>query len=178
MSRVKQVVVVNGYPGAGKDTVIDMIVDLLPGPRFTSIGEKLSSVDHVKRAARLLGWPGDKDEKGRDFLSDLKDVSDVYYDTSTKRIIQLVDTSECDYVFVMVREPVQIEKLKTYYGTKFCSLLVRSPRELTGFTNTGDSGILNWSYDYIIHNDGDFADLKEKAEKFVLYLIEEKGLQP
>ena len=61
----KQVIIINGTGGSGKDTFV----------RFCSEFAKvtnISSVDKVKEAAKILvGWNGEKHEKARKLLDDL-----------------------------------------------------------------------------------------------------------
>ena len=61
----KQVFIINGSGGVGKDTFVELVSEnfLLPVMNF-------SSVDKVKEVARIIGWTGGKSEKDRKFLSD------------------------------------------------------------------------------------------------------------
>ena len=63
---MKEIVVINGSVGVGKDTFVQFCAEYAPIMN-------ISSVDKVKEAAKVLaGWNGEKDEKSRKFLSDLK----------------------------------------------------------------------------------------------------------
>ena len=53
----KQVIIINGTGGSGKDTFVEYCSEFA---KVTNI----SSVDKVKEAAKILvGWNGEKDEK-------------------------------------------------------------------------------------------------------------------
>ena len=104
--------VLNSYPTAGKDSFVDMI-----SARHEGIF-KMSSVDLVKQVARVAGWDGTKTSKNRKFLSDLKDLltewNDVPYYDIENRIKEIEFYNKDDkpiLIFVMVREPKEIQKM-------------------------------------------------------------------
>lgn len=75
----KQIVIINGTGGSGKDTFV----------QFCSKYNKVmnfSSIDKVKEIARLIGWDGKKTEKDRKFLSDLKKLTTEYNDMAFNSI--------------------------------------------------------------------------------------------
>ena len=61
----KQIIILNGTGGSGKDTFISLCL------KYASC-MSISSVDKVYEAASLLGWTGTKTDKDRKFLADLK----------------------------------------------------------------------------------------------------------
>ena len=63
-----KIIVINGRGGVGKDEFIKWCREA------NNDIYSVSSVDYVKEIARLIGWNGEKDVKGRKFLSDLKDA--------------------------------------------------------------------------------------------------------
>ena len=82
---MKEIVVINGSGGAGKDTFVQFCGE------YTSI-MNISSVDKVKEAAKVLaGWNGEKDEKSRKFLSDLKELGIEYNDAPFKYISNMAE---------------------------------------------------------------------------------------
>jgi hypothetical protein len=52
----KQVFIINGSGGCGKDTFISFVSDIACVTNF-------SSVDKVKEIARIIGWDGEKTER-------------------------------------------------------------------------------------------------------------------
>ena len=76
-----RVVAVNGMPRCGKDTFIDLCIEKL-GNR----GRKTSSIDFVKKIAFYCGWRGEKNQKNRKFLSDMKDILTEWGDIPYKEI--------------------------------------------------------------------------------------------
>ena len=63
-----KILIINGKPRTGKS--------IFCNTAFQKCGLVycFSTIDEVKRLARYLGWDGKKDEKGRKFLSDIKDA--------------------------------------------------------------------------------------------------------
>ena len=123
----------------------------------------------VKEAAKILvGWNGEKDEKSRKLLVDLKQLSIEYNNAPTKYIKEEYDNftkSNSEYLFIHIREIEEIEKVKNLLNAK--TLLIRNPRVALITSNNSDGNVYKYNYDYIIENDGTLEDLKEKAKKFV-----------
>ena len=88
---IKQVFIINGSGGVGKDTFVEFVEMI---PTFEFIGENenstvwfknfeiknYSSVSKVKEIAKIIGWNGEKTERDRKFLSDLKLLTTKYKD--------------------------------------------------------------------------------------------------
>lgn len=157
----KEVIVINGSGGVGKDTVIEMCQETIKV-------KNISSVDKIKEAARVLGWDGTKTEKARKMLSDLKQLSIDYNDGPIKYMIdeytKFQGTDE-EIMFVHIREPEEIQKLVNLIGCK--TLLVTSSRIDTIKTNKSDASVFDYNYDYQIKNDGTLEDLQEEVSKFI-----------
>lgn len=161
--------IINGFPRSGKNTFVDLFAEVAGDIKVNDI----SSVDKVKEAALLLGWDGNKDLKGRKFLSDLKDLSSSQYEgplnyclhAGTKLDLEMPRVS---YVsFYHLREPAEIHKLKQALIDKdhTCkTLLLRRPEvESLEQSNHADLNVLNYAYDIVIKNDGTLEDLKKSA---------------
>lgn len=160
----KKIVIINGSGGVGKDTFVEYCSE------FTGV-KNISSVDKVKEAAKILvGWSGEKDEKTRKFLSDLKQLSVDYNDYPLIYIKnQEKDFRENDtqsVMFVHIREISEIEKVKNAINAK--TLLITSNRVEKIETNKSDANVDKFQYDYYIENNGTLDELREKARKFVM----------
>ena len=156
--------IVNGFPGCGKTTFERAVCSLVEKSAIRS------TIDPIKDVAWELGWDGEKDEKGRRFLSELKRITTEYCDYASVKIIKEVDEILEEYpdcvVFIDCREPENIKKLCAWFNAK--SVLVRRASvENKEWNNYSDSHILDYDYDIIIENNGDLHDLSEKAEEFV-----------
>ena len=111
---MKNIVVINGTGGCGKNTFIKLISKYKKVYNF-------SSIDKVKEIARIIGWDGTKDEKSRKFLSDLKNLTKEYNDmpyNCTKEAIEEFKNSDCEIMFIHIREPEEIKRIVDTFGAK------------------------------------------------------------
>lgn len=158
----KQVIIINGTGGSGKDTFVQFCSEFL---NITNI----SSVDKVKEAAKILvGWKGEKDEKSRKLLVDLKQLSIDYNNSPTEYIKEKYEEfmkNNSEILFIHIREIDEIEKLKKVLNAK--TLLIRNPRVALITSNNSDGNVYKYTYDYIVENDGTLEDLKQKAKQFI-----------
>ena len=166
-----KVVAVNGMPTCGKDTFIDICLELL-GDK----GRKTSSIDFVKKVAFYCGWRGEKNLKNRKFLSDMKDILTEWDDIPYKEIVKAIKVWDIwndrhnlpkeGIMFVCIREPEELEKVKERLGAT-CILVRRDAAESAQVANHADEEVFDFAYDYIIDNNGDLNQLKESAELLI-----------
>lgn len=160
-------VVINGPPRAGKDTLVEMVRNTCESRyREHMLVHNISSVDQVKLAARLLGWDGNKDEKGREFLSDLKELSTMKYDGPLQYMLERLNQIDSGLVFFHIREPKEIDRFVAITG----ALTVLVVRDTPSFSNHADSNTLAYNYNYRIHNNGSWEDLQADANTLVSLL--------
>lgn len=162
-----KVFIINGMARSGKDTFVE----------FCSKHAKVknySSVDYIKIIAQLLGWDGQKDERSRKFLSDLKDLSTEYNDGPVLKMeeqINLARKNGMDFIFLHMREPSEIAKCKKLFNAE--TIFIQNPNVPIISSNEADKNVFNYDYDYTIVNDGTLEDLERKAEKFISsYLLD------
>lgn len=163
--------IINGRPRSGKDTFVNFCLEELG-----AFGKLISTVDFVKKIATECGWDGTKDLKNRKFLSDLKDLLTNWGDVPYKKTLQEIDIFKFDLdywdvsdkgvVFIMCREPKEIERFERELNAKSV-LIRRASVEFEQQSNHADSEVLNHKYDYIIENNGTVDELKEKAKGFL-----------
>ena len=163
--------IINGKPRSGKDTFVNFCLEELG-----AFGKLISTVDFVKKIATECGWDGTKDLKNRKFLSDLKDLLTNWGDVPYKKTLQEIDMFKFDLdywdvsdkgvVFIMCREPKEIERFERELNAKSV-LIRRASVEFEQQSNHADSEVLNHKYDYIIENNGTIDELKEKAKEFL-----------
>lgn len=166
-----KVIIINGQGGAGKDTFVEFCRKY---DYDTNIAN-FSTVEYVKRVAKLCGWKGEKTDKSRLLLSNLKDAMSQYNDKPYYSVVEAISHMLYDYhcydlstkdliIFIHSREP---EDIKRWVDTfKARTLLIhRSSEEI--FTNHADRGVYTIDYDYVVVNNGTLKDLKEKALEFV-----------
>ena len=164
---MNKVIVVNGFPEAGKDEFTYFCINELAKRGYT--GKMFSSVDNVKEAATILGWDKVKDARGREFLSILKTLSSSYYDGPFTYISQVVLSNPEVFLFIHIREPKEIARVVAEFGAK--TLLVMGKRQKTEFQNTGDSVVMLYKYDYVVYNNGTLLELEKESQKFVDFLL-------
>ncbi len=142
----KQIIIINGTGGSGKDTFVDFCSKYGKVVNF-------SSIDKVKEIARLIGWDGQKTEKDRKFLSDLKrlttDYNDMAFNSITDSVAQF-ESSDNEILFIHIREPEEIQRAASIFKAK--TLLVKRVGLSNIQTNYSDANVDNYPYDYIIEN--------------------------
>lgn len=160
-------VIVNGPPTAGKDTFCEMCISTLRARDY--MAEIVSSVALVKDIATKCGWNGEKTPKNRKFLSDLKDLLTEWDDVPTKDVIrraEQIDLNAKTYqskdtiIFVMMREPSEIEKFVELTGAQTIIIMRDGTEEQI---NHADNEIFDYPYDLYIDNNGTLDDLLEAA---------------
>lgn len=142
----KEIIVINGTGGSGKDTFVEFCMKYAKVKNF-------SSIDKVKEIARLIGWDGQKREKDRKFLSDLKKLTTEYNNmpfNSIKDAIDEFNNSDDEILFIHVREPEEIKKVVDAFGAN--TLLVKRVGLANIESNYSDANVDNYPYDYVIEN--------------------------
>ncbi|MBQ9024077.1 MAG: hypothetical protein IJ105_02510 [Bacilli bacterium] len=156
---MKNIIVINGYGGSGKDTFVELV------SKYNKV-YNFSSVDKVKEIARLIGWNGQKEEKDRKFLSDLKKLTTDYNDmsfNSIKDAINDFNSSDKEIMFIHVREPEEIKRIVDKYHAKTLFIKRDDIKKVT--SNYSDASVENYNYDFIINNTT-LEDLDKQASNF------------
>lgn len=159
----KQIYIINGSGGVGKDTFVNMVSEAVDFPVMN-----FSSVDKVKEIAKVAGWTGGKTERDRKFLSDLKLLCTDYNDmpfSSMKNKVAEFRNSDAGMLFLHIREPKEIERAKIAF--KALTVLVKRDAVKQITSNMADGGVLDYDYDVVVYNDGDLSDLRTTAEAVI-----------
>lgn len=147
----KIVIIINGRGGVGKDTLCSFI-----SRYYKTIN--VSAITPIKQMASCYGWNGEKDEKSRRFLSELKRVFIEYNDLPNQYLVaeykKFLDDDNM-IMFVHIREKDQISKFIESVGGHCITLLVRS--NIFGSTNFiyrnySDDNVEDYTYDYYYDN--------------------------
>ena len=161
----KILIVINGKGGVGKDTLCEFA-----SRHFKT--RNISSVTPIKEIAKTGGWKGEKDAKARKMLSDLKKVFTEYNELPTRYVCEqyedFLKTDE-DILFVHIREPKEIEKLKNALPGKCKALLVTRKSYSQNWGNSSDDCVEDYDYDMYYKND---CPLMEAEADFVRFLEE------
>lgn len=175
---MKYVILLNGISQHGKNTVGNFIEEIsdMGDDNFKHI----SSRDIATKACQLVSEviPNfdieERNEKQRQFLSDMKMLFDKYYNVSFKYLFNIVDNiNDGGLVIYHVRELENINNIKLHYENDMnvtcVSLVVRDPRKEHVPSNMADldASNLNYEYDYTIINDSDLESLKIETEVFL-----------
>ena len=161
----KVAIVINGAGGVGKDTLCE-----LAAKHFKVMN--ISSITPIKEIAALCGWDGRKDDRARKFLSDLKRLTVEYNDFptawATARYNEFL-SSECEILFVHIRESEEIAKFVRATDGKAKTLLVRGGERMKkeNYGNVSDDEVENYNYDYYFVNN---KSLDEAEVDFVSLL--------
>ena len=160
----KYIFVTNGMARSGKDTFAVLMNEFVPTKKY-------SSIEYIKEIAKLCGWDGQKNEKSRKFLSDLKILTSQYNDLPFRMIQNQIDEfnkdEKCNVLLIDIREPEEIRKLcDKYKDVK--TILIKRNSVKTITSNMADAGVFNYNYDFVIENNGTLDELKSIVKKFVM----------
>ena len=159
-----KIILINGAGGVGKDTFVEICQRMMDKDKILNI----STVDLIKQAAKILGWNEQKDEKGRKFLSDLKDLATEYSDLSVSYISKTILQAQEDgteAIFVHCREPEELARLKERFDA--ITLLIKNNRVKPIESNHADRDIEQYEYDFVIENNEGLLELTKKAADFI-----------
>lgn len=159
----KKVIVINGRGGVGKDTCVDVVAR-----KYVVLN--CSSITPIKKAAEMLGWDyGDKSDKARKFLSDLKMASSEFNDFPFTYLLDkyrwFMETEGVDVMFVHIREPEEIAKFKARVP-ECKTLLIKSNRTERDYGNLADDNVDNYDYDFVYRNDKPLYEVEADFLKF------------
>lgn len=165
---LKKIYIQNATGGSGKDTFARFLNKYIPTCKY-------SIADMPKSAGIILGWDGvSKAEKDRLFLSDLIDLSSKYNDAPFKDVTSIVcdfknNLIEADLLIVDMRSPKDIARAVSAFGAE--TILIRNQNVEDITSNHADANVENYTYDYIIENNGTVNQLKKAAEIFVSEIV-------
>lgn len=165
----KVVIVINGQGGVGKDTLCE-----LAAKHFKV--KNISSITPIKELAARCGWGGEKDDKARKFLSDLKRVLVEYNDYPTvwaKSEYEKFLSSDEQIMFVHIREAEEIKKFVGATGGVAKTLLVRGGERMTksSYGNASDDLVEQYAYDLYYVNEKTLDVAEEEFANLLETLI-------
>lgn len=165
-TKMKQVIIINGYGGVGKDTFVNFCANRIATKNYSSVTE-------IKKIAQLLDWDGGKTEKDRKFLSDLKllatEYSDFPFRCISKQIDNFMKQNEYELLFIHIRDIPEIKRVVEKYPF-VKTLLITNSNVQPITSNVADANVMNYNYTYTIDNSYGLEDLDTKSEAFLQLL--------
>lgn len=162
----KIVFIINGNGGVGKDTLCDFAA------RHFKV-QSISSITPIKEIAQKYGgWSGEKDNRSRKFLANLKQTFVEYNDLPFQYLCSEYHKflkSRSQILFVHIREGSEIDKFKAHIsGTCYTLLITREMNKNVHWGNASDDNVKMYQYDLIYENN---KSLKESEQDFCEFLI-------
>lgn len=159
---MSKIVVLNGNPGAGKNTFADMCGDFSYTDHISYVDLTRSILDTVRISYH------NKTKADRQLIEAVNDALEKHSDIPFKDICRYTENFSKKFegiLFVDIRKPENIKR--------FCE---KFPEAVTVFVDDGkpesdvtvsDSTVKGMTYDYVIMNKGTMSELKEAARSFV-----------
>lgn len=185
MRKKINIIIINGKPRSGKDTVIEYM------DNYCNINEcarllAYSTIDPVKHALAELGWDMvSKSDDTRNLLAAMKqwwiNYSDGPFRWCMDKVMNTVysmDEDDCVIIF-QIREPSEIAKLtsalnsiKSAYGFNVHTLFVnRFSVAESQYGNEADMYVAEYEYDVEIFNNGTLEELKKIVDGYMNNLL-------
>ena len=175
------IILVSGKAESGKDS----FYEIARSESTNHLVERVSFADEVKRIARMIGWDGNKDQRGITFLQNLSYSARVYdeeiwirkvdsyiagkYLRDSYKDNQLVIITDCRYAN-------QISYFRVKYSNVFTVRINRpehksklTEKHLMHASETDLDVFADWNY--VIANDRDFDKFKLRVVKVVKDII-------
>ena len=167
----KTAIIINGRGGVGKDTLCE-----LAEKHFKVTN--LSTITPIKEIAKLCGWGGEKDNKARKFLADLKQLCVSYNNLPTVWATQRYEEfllSDKELFFMHIREGEEIAKFVAATNNKAKTLLIRGGERMNkeNYGNAADDCVEDYSYDYYFCNDKTLEEAEAEFVKLLEEIMEE-----
>lgn len=152
---MSKVIILNGSGGVGKDTFVSLLSHYYNGKVYNQ-----SSIEEAKRIATFCGWKGEKTDRDRKFLSNVKRALTEWRDIPCRQMLAFYEEhkeEDCIIVF-HIREPDEIAKIISYGFPDCITVLVTNKNVEDITSNPSDAGVYNYNYNYIVDNSGTLAD--------------------
>ena len=177
---MSKIITITASARHGKDTSAEFIAKALREKHNKKV-VLFHYADFLKFIAKQwYDWDGNKDEAGRTLLQYLgtdvfrKNRPDCWVNMAKEFVLGLGDT--VDYVIIPdCRFPNEIEVMKDIDPAKFRCIKVFRPNFDNGLTyeqkhHKSETALNEYTFDYLIINDGDLEELESKCESLAKVL--------
>ena len=180
---MNKVILVSGKANSGKDTTIDIAIEILKNKGYKSC--KMAFAKYLKDLCKdYMGWNGDKDENGRTMLQYIG--TDIIRDKlnwqtfHANRVCEDIQIVEDQYDFIFIcdaRFANELYYTKSVFLEKCTDLLVLRPNLESELSNSqknhkSENALGDYEHSNLIVNDGDIGNLKGKVEHFIRCKLE------
>jgi hypothetical protein len=168
----KLIIIINGSGNSGKDTICKIVSKNIHA-------KTISAITPILEIAKTGGWNGEKDDKSRKLLSDLKQLFINYNNLPSRYLLseaELFSQDNNDVLFVHIREAEEIDKFKREINIPCKTLLVKRPNIQRKYGNDADDLVENYIYDYIFINDRNFDEFYMSIVPYFNRILTENGV--
>lgn len=156
------IVIVNGFPRVGKDTLIEEMSRLLGTQNKTSLNYSMISATKAMLSTHPLideVWLNAKSELARKLLADTHRVLLTHTDAPINALIKVARKFNPDVLFTCCREPDTILRLQNAIALNHmaCTTLLVLRDDHAPPVTEADRNVLNFDYDIVVSNDSPLA---------------------
>lgn len=170
---MKTVIVVNGYPRAGKDTAVDFMRAWLLNGRVSNTAYSAIDVVRVMLGSRDIDLSA-KTPADRKLLATVGDAMQEHSQFITNMAFSAIKwffhAIPTGVFFLHMREPDRIEIMRQHceaIGVRLIKVCVISDLAEKVFSNTADANVDQIEYDWIIDNNASVEELDLKCKEFL-----------
>ena len=159
------VIMFAGKAGAGKDTAAMLVRSFIPDAK------QFAFATRVKEIAYLLGWHGEKDEKGRKLLQDIGKAGRNYNEDKWAQIcVDAINASSTQLALITdLRFRNELKVVKASYPDAKVVLVCGRQADLGKNANDVSEHDLDGfaEYDFILDNSGSESELIPKIQEML-----------
>lgn len=179
------IILINGVSGSGKNTVAEMIEDIIEIKQKNKNTYALGNADFVKEVARhLFNWDGIKDEKGKKLLIEITrgayECDKYFWEKETNSKIEAVSIKHShitNFIITDWRYLSTYEFFKSKYQ-HIITINIQRDNLKYNYSDTikqDDNTLKDFDFDIVINNNGTLEELKEECiKKYDEYLMKIK----
>lgn len=172
-----KIIIINGSGGSGKDTVVELTSSFLEDKYEI---KNISTIDEVKKIASHMGWNGEKNEKGRQFLADLKTAWTNYNNGANVEVYEKIlnyqsynlNNKKELLIFIHCREPESINWFIKKFSNEeipVVSLFIKRAG-IEKFFNEADKNVENFNYDTVLLNHNNLDNLRLLCKDLSIFI--------